>query len=102
MIMLTRLSGTAFLLNADLIERVDSTPDTIITLIDGTKYVVAEPLEDVLAEVLDFRARIVAKATFYDSTLPTPTHPHPGATLGAGRLAAVPSRPAHLDRSEDR
>ena len=48
MITLTRLSGTVFALNSDLIERVDSTPDTVITLVDGKKYVVAESLDDVV------------------------------------------------------
>ena len=36
------LAERSFALNSDLIERVDSTPDTVITLVDGTKYVVAE------------------------------------------------------------
>ena len=48
MITLTRLSGTEFVLNCDLIERVDATPDTVVTLVDGKKYVVAESLDDVL------------------------------------------------------
>ncbi|HJQ06739.1 MAG TPA: flagellar FlbD family protein [Nocardioides sp.] len=102
MITLTRLSGTAFLLNADLIERVDSTPDTVITLVDGTKYVVAEPLEVVLAEVLDYRARIVARAAFFESAGVPPPPPH-GSALGAGRLSAVPNhRDDRRDRGEDR
>ena len=42
MITLTRLSGTVFALNSDLIERIDATPDTVITLVDGKKYVVTE------------------------------------------------------------
>lgn len=37
LITLTRLSGSAFVLNSDLIERIDSTPDTVITLIDSKK-----------------------------------------------------------------
>ena len=48
MITLTRLSGTVFALNSDLIERVDATPDTVITLVDGKKYVVVDDLEDVV------------------------------------------------------
>lgn len=68
MITLTRLSGTAFLLNADLIERVDSTPDTVVSLVDGTKYVVSEPLSVVLEEILDYRAKIVARATLFESS----------------------------------
>jgi flagellar protein FlbD len=60
MISLTRLSGSVFALNADLIERIDSTPDTVITLVDGKKYVVAEPLRDVMSAILRHRAEVVA------------------------------------------
>jgi flagellar protein FlbD len=102
MITLTRLSGTAFLLNADLIERVDSTPDTVVTLIDGTKYVVAEPLDIVLAEVIDYRAQIVARATLLES-LPLPGRTRSTGALGSGRLAAVPApREERHDGGEDR
>lgn len=62
MILLSRLNGTELGVNADLIERVESTPDTVITLIDGTKYVVAEPSREVIALIIEFRARIIAKA----------------------------------------
>ena len=89
MITLTRLSGTAFLLNADLIERVDSTPDTVISLVDGTKYVVSEPLSVVLEEVLDYRARIVARATFFEST------------SAQGRLSVVPPLPVRMPHHEE-
>ena len=47
MITLTRLSGSVFALNSDLIERVDATPDTVVTLVDGKKYVVTESLDEV-------------------------------------------------------
>lgn len=62
MILLSRLNGTELGLNADLIERVESTPDTVLTLIDGTKYVVTEPATEVVARIIEFRARIIAKA----------------------------------------
>lgn len=62
MIQLTRLNKERFALNTDLIERVEATPDTVLTLIDGTKYIVAEPLEVVIDRVVDFRARVVATA----------------------------------------
>ena len=42
MILVTRLNGAVFALNPDLVERADCTPDTVITLVDGTKYIVAE------------------------------------------------------------
>jgi flagellar protein FlbD len=59
-ITLTRLNGQAFALNSDLIERIDVTPDTVITLVDGTKYVVAESLAEVIREVREFRAEVVS------------------------------------------
>lgn len=62
MIQLTRLNNEVFALNTDLIERVDATPDTVLTLIDGTKYVVAEPLDEVIGKIVAFRARVVVAA----------------------------------------
>ena len=60
MISLTRLSGQRFALNADLIQRVDATPDTVVTLVDGTSVVVAEPVEEVVRLVVELRATVVA------------------------------------------
>ena len=60
MIMLTRLSGSVFALNSELIERIDSTPDTVITLVDGKKYVVAEGLEQVVDAVRYYRGQTIA------------------------------------------
>ena len=60
MIVLTRLSGSVFALNSDLIERVDATPDTVITLVDGTKYVVSESLPDVVRAVRAYRSGVIA------------------------------------------
>lgn len=62
MIILSRLNGSELGLNADLIERVESTPDTVLTLIDGTKYVVAETSGEVVARIIDFRAHVIARA----------------------------------------
>jgi flagellar protein FlbD len=61
-ILLTRLNGPVFALNPDLLERADCTPDTVITLVDGTKYVVAESLPDLVALIRQYRACVVAEA----------------------------------------
>lgn len=60
MITLTRLSGSSFVLNADLIERIDATPDSVVTLVDGKKYVVAESLEQIIDEIRTYRAQVIA------------------------------------------
>jgi flagellar protein FlbD len=78
-ISLTRLSGTTFLLNADLVERVDCTPDT--------KYLVAESLDDVLRAVVDYRSSIVARAALPEA-LATPSVRK--APVRPVRLSAVP------------
>jgi flagellar protein FlbD len=51
-----------FALNPDLVERADCTPDTVITLVDGKKYVVAESLPEVITLIRQFRASVVADA----------------------------------------
>jgi flagellar protein FlbD len=79
-ITLTRLNGQRFALNPDLIERVDVTPDTVVTLIDGAKYLVAEGLDEVIAEIRRFRASVVALAnqgTVASEVTATPAPPPP-------------------------
>jgi len=62
MILLTRLNGPPFALNADLIERAEATPDTVITLVDGTKYVIAESLDELVDKIRESRASVIALA----------------------------------------
>jgi flagellar protein FlbD len=59
-IRVTRLNGEQFALNPDLIERVEAHPDTVAFLVDGTKYVVKESVEEVLQEIREYRASILA------------------------------------------
>lgn len=70
MIILTRLNGERFALNPDLLERVDSTPDTVLTLLGGTKYVVSESLEGVIERVRLFRAGVIAASHVPLSVVP--------------------------------
>jgi flagellar protein FlbD len=62
MIPLTRLNGSRFAVNSDLIERIDATPDTVLCLVDGTRYVVQESLDEVIAVIREFRSSIVGAA----------------------------------------
>jgi flagellar protein FlbD len=55
MISLHRLNKAAFLLNADLIETIESTPDTLITLTTGKKIIVRDGVEDVVGKIINFR-----------------------------------------------
>jgi flagellar protein FlbD len=61
-IILTRLGGHEMAVNPDLIERADRTPDTVLTMADGHKLVVAESLTELVTRVRHWRASIAADA----------------------------------------
>jgi len=58
-IRLTRLNNQQITVNSDLIKLVESKPDTVITLINGEKLLVHEPVDEVLARVIEFRRAII-------------------------------------------
>jgi len=58
MIYLTRLNSTSLVLNSDLIEHIDVTPDTVITLTTGQILRVRETAEEVVHRIVEFRRRI--------------------------------------------
>jgi flagellar protein FlbD len=62
-ILVTRINGAVFALNPDLVERADCTPDTVITLVDGTKYVIAESVPEFIDSVRHYRASLIAQAS---------------------------------------
>jgi flagellar protein FlbD len=55
MIIVTRFDGTEIAVNADLIEFVEASPDTHLTLVTGKKMLVREPRAEVIARVLAWR-----------------------------------------------
>ena len=57
MIKLTRLNGSVYVLNSSLIETVE-TPDTIITTVDGRKYVCKESVDEVIEKIIQFEGSI--------------------------------------------
>jgi flagellar protein FlbD len=70
-ILVTRLNGAVFALNPDLVERADCTPDTVITLVDGTKYVIAESVPEFIDSVRHYRASLIAKASRIEAEQPS-------------------------------
>lgn len=55
MITLTRIRGESFALNSDQIEIIDQTPDTVITLLNGHKYIVKEKITEVISLIESFK-----------------------------------------------
>lgn len=74
MIMLSRLNGAPFALNPDLIERAEATPDTVLTLCDGTKLLVGETVEELVERVREYRSLILSQAEriVTDTSQPSP------------------------------
>jgi flagellar protein FlbD len=58
MIRVTRLNGSPILVNAILIETIEETPDTIITLTTGKKFMVLEKAQDVVILVKTYMSAI--------------------------------------------
>lgn len=61
MIRLTRINESPFYVNADLIEFVDTTPDTVLTLTSGEKVRVRERAEEVVEKVMVYKRRLMAR-----------------------------------------
>ncbi len=59
MIRLTKLNRSSFVLNCELIETVESTPDTVISTINGKKYVVLESVDEVVDKVIQYKGNII-------------------------------------------
>jgi flagellar protein FlbD len=55
MIKLTRLNRVPLILNSDLIEHIDTTPDTVVSLTTGQKFMVLETSDEVVEKVIQFR-----------------------------------------------
>jgi flagellar protein FlbD len=59
-ILLTRLDGSRIGINEDQIERLDETPNSIVTLVNGNCYIVTETLEEIADRIAEFKARSAA------------------------------------------
>lgn len=59
MIEVTRLNQKTFILNCEWIETVEATPDTVITLTNGKKLVVAENVEDIIRKVIEYKQKVM-------------------------------------------
>jgi flagellar protein FlbD len=79
MITVTRLNGPAFVLNPDVIERIESTPDTVIHILGGNDYVIRESVAEVVARIRESRAQVIALANLVEQR-----------TAGAPNLRVVP------------
>lgn len=72
MIRLTRINHAPLVLNSDLIEHLEVTPDTVVSLTTGQKFMVLESPEEVIERVVEFRRAICRP---FDSSAHAPLSP---------------------------
>jgi flagellar protein FlbD len=68
MIKVTRINGSSVVLNALLIESVEATPDTVITLVTGKKWIVKEPVEELIGLVKQYLIETKASGVWIQSS----------------------------------
>ncbi len=98
MIELTRLNGRPMVVNSDLIKTAESSPDTMLTLINGEKLIVREEIGEVVEKVLAYRARllaVVAKRLHHFSDLER------AAALARLDVEAQPPAPIQMKQAGD-
>lgn len=66
MIIVHRLKGEEFVINANLIETIEANPDTVITLTTERKYVIREKLPEVLELIKNYYREIYQKPFLQD------------------------------------
>src|ERR1700712_5025599 len=86
MILLTRLNGSTFAVNPDLVERIQEQPDTTVVLVDGTTFIVTETIEEVIDEIAEYRARVIALAHSMHFDAPAAV---PASSRGPRRFGVV-------------
>jgi len=58
MIELTRFDGSNFVINCELIETIEETPDTVIATTSGKKYIVKESIDEIIEKVIKYKSKI--------------------------------------------
>ncbi len=64
MLVVTKLNGTTFALNEDLIETIEETPDTVIRLTTNHYHIVKESMNEVIEKIVRFKRSCVHSDTF--------------------------------------
>lgn len=63
MIRVTKINNIEILLNSDLIETIEQTPNTVLTMVNGKKIIVKETSHEVYDRIIDFRSKIYSNRT---------------------------------------
>lgn len=90
MIAITRLDGSTLVVNADLIETIEHSGDTVVTLVSGTRFVARESVAELIDAVVRFRTAVLvhAEKASYPAIVER-GDPPPGSTVAPAQAAKV-------------
>jgi uncharacterized protein YlzI (FlbEa/FlbD family) len=93
-IAVTCRNGEHFSIDPDAIERVETAHDTVVHMVDGSKYVIDQPFDELLRAVRDHRAAAwVARVRLVDGCAATPTAArHARRSRGDSPIVILPGR----------
>lgn len=74
MIRVTRINNKELVVNAELIEFLEKTPDSIISLTTGKKFAVVESIDEIIEKVIAYRAMINDRPKVRDRNSPRESH----------------------------
>jgi flagellar protein FlbD len=60
MIFLTRTNGTKFYVNPEMIQTVEATPDTVVTLVTNKKFIVKDTPQEIAERFIEYRRKTLA------------------------------------------
>ncbi|MCL1924788.1 MAG: flagellar FlbD family protein [Defluviitaleaceae bacterium] len=58
MITITRINNSELTINCDLIETIEATPDTTITMTTGRKIIAKDSIADIIDKIVDFKSTV--------------------------------------------
>ncbi len=61
MVMITKLNGKNIVINCELIETIESLPDTTITMTNGRKFIATQTVDEVIEEIIKYKNKIFTK-----------------------------------------
>ena len=100
MITVTRLNGSHFAVNPDLIERIHENPDTTLVLVDGSTFIITESLAEVVSSIAEYRARVIALAFAAGQTALVEQASHAGQSIEPGAIADSADEATQTDSGE--
>ena len=68
MVKVTKINGAQLVINAELVELIEFTPDTIVTLTTGKKIILKDGVDDLIRRIVEYRRRVLERVTVVDKS----------------------------------